>query len=119
MSYAARRFRKPAVPTEADLAVLRRLVIRARRVANAPLDEKHRLRLQRTSDQARRAVLPIGHQSRLSAFVKLIALGQTWWRLSEADRRIRAAELAEYAGECDAALEAPSGPTRTRADIHG
>lgn len=112
----SRSRRHPPQPTTADLAKLNRLVIRALKLAEKPLDDGRRLSLQRSADQAFKACLPVGHQHRASPFLAVINLGKTWFRLSPDDRRARAAALREFAEACQAALNAPD---RRRADIDG
>jgi len=114
----SRSRRHPPKPTAADLAKLNRLVIRALKLAEKPLDEGRRLSLQRSADVAFRACLPVGHQHRANPFLAVINLGKTWFRLSEDDRRARADALRTYAQACEAALAEPAAGGR-RADIDG
>lgn len=113
---------RPLEPTATDLKTLRRLIKRARQLAAEPLDEALRLRLQKTSDQARATRLPVGHQGRDSVFLPLIEFGRTWWRLTPRERGELAGELRRLAKACEVTLPAEiAAPvaTRFRADLDG
>jgi hypothetical protein len=109
-------------PRPHDLKLLERLVGRAQAWAGRPAGDC--MALARAGEAAAKAVLPVGHQGRDSAFVQLIFAARGLPRRAPAERVLAAEQLGAWAGECreilEAKLSAAEPPQhRFRADIDG
>jgi hypothetical protein len=102
-----------------DAKLWRRLIKHARFVAASPFGDTSQL--YKAAEACGRCVPPPGHAHRASAFLAIVLQGRSFGRLSDAERRIKAPELAGLAEQCDAALNAPppAGAPGSRADIFG
>lgn len=116
-----RRLRRPDdgrfLPKDAKL--WRRLIKHVRYVARAPLADTSQL--YRAAERCGKCVPPAGYAHRGSPFLAMVLQARWLGRLPDAERQLKAAELAALAETCEAALNAPapsSAPT-ARADIFG
>lgn len=113
--HAYRRHVTPR-PSDRDLRVLNRLVVRAEKAGRTPCANP--LPFVRAAEKAGKAILPVGHQGEQSVFVRLIRLGKDYLRLDNDARREAAATIADLVERCRAALDAEPQP-RCRRDVHG
>lgn len=98
-----------------DEAAWRRLVRAARECARAPLAYGRGLNLDRAGQAASRAVLPAGHRSRDSIFVRLMLEARLFWTLLDPGRMAKAPVLKDLADQVEGALAQPA--LRSRADL--
>lgn len=101
-------------PSDRDLRLINRMLVRAEKTARTPC--ANALPFVRAAERAGKAVLPVGHQGEHSVFVRLIRIGKDFLRLDLDARREAASQIAELTDRCREALAAT--PTQRR-DVHG
>lgn len=116
--HAMRRGGRP-VPTDADLRLWRRLMVRAEVMARAP--EKDGKPFSIAAEKARKlAVLPVGCQlDDGNPFSVLARLGCRWLPLTLTERMEEARAIPGLVERCGEILEPAGELTRTRKDIDG
>lgn len=100
-----------------DAKLWRRLIKHVRFVVAAPGGDTSQL--YKAADACGRCVPPPGFAHRGSPFLGLVLQGRGFGRLTDAERVLKAPELAGLADACEGALNAPTPAARERADIFG
>lgn len=101
-------------PSERDLRLISRLLVRAEKAARTPC--ANALPFVRAAERAGKAILPVGHQGENSVFVRLIRIGKDFLRLEPEARREASSQIADLTDRCREALDA--APAQRR-DVHG
>lgn len=104
-------------PTETDIRLWRRLMVRAEVMSRDPGRDGKPFSI--AADKARKvAVLPIGCQSDDgNPFSALIRLGQRWLTMTGVERIAAARTLPDLIERCGDLLEPTGGPQRVRKDL--
>ena len=99
----ARKVKAPTVPSETHVKQWRKLVAKARAVADAPLSDA--VGFVQAAEKAGSCVAPVGHRSESSPFMKLVRLGKRFLLLTGVQRQEEAEQIGEWAEAISQALD--------------
>ncbi len=107
----ARRATKkaPAAPSEAHVALWRKLVTKARPLAVDPLSDA--LGFVQAAEKASKAVAPLGHRDAASPFILLVRLGRRFLQLTGVQRLEEARAIAAWADAITETLDGLGRPS--------